>query len=443
MTDTASTHPQELGLVEQVQALRDGDVAPEELLAATISRIAEEDEFGAFNGCFPEESARMLADVRARRSRGPLHGVPIAVKDAFALPWRAPRDGLPEPPARPGRGESEVYRRLAAGGAVIVGSTNMHQLGIGSTGHISADGPVRNPYDPTRCAGGSSGGSAAAVAARMVAGAVGVDGGGSVRIPAAYCGLVGLKPTWGPELLRGSTTGFSSMAAVGPLTRTAVDARLLGEVLVGRPLPRDRTPRRIGLVDGFLWDDVAPEVRQRASVAVEALEGLGHMVVPVHPRGLEHSLVAAVIRTAAERSALVNAEWMRETGPLLHPMIRGILKARLTQSAALLVRSDRLRTFLRSELAALFAGVDVLAWPTVPTVPPEVNSPRVTLPSGTVAADIANVRQNGVANLTGTPAVSIPCGTSEGLPVGLMLLGRWQEEGTLLDLAEDLDDVRG
>src|SRR5439155_14887511 len=189
---TVNGHPQHLSLREQAAAIAAGELDPKELLEATLARIAERDpEVNSIAATFPDDSGRMLDAA----PRGPLHGVPVAVKDMFALPWRAPRDGsrheqLP-------KGESGIYRLLRDAGAVIVGVTNMHFWGAGSTGHVSAYGPVGNPWNTDHCGGGSSGGSAAAVGARLVAGAVGVDGGGSIRLPAAYCGIRGLKCAFG------------------------------------------------------------------------------------------------------------------------------------------------------------------------------------------------------------------------------------------------------
>jgi aspartyl-tRNA(Asn)/glutamyl-tRNA(Gln) amidotransferase subunit A len=209
-------HPQDLSLCAQARAIATGDLDATELLDATLSRIEERDS--ALNSIvdrFASESARMLSEA----PEGPLHGVPVAVKDMFALPWRAPRDGSVRNLTGVQAGESSVYRRLRDAGAIVVGVTNMHEHGAGSTGHISAFGPCGNPWDPARCGGGSSGGSAAAVGARLVAGAVGTDGGGSIRYPAAYCGVTGLKLTWGLVPGEGYTHAYSSMSATGPLCR--------------------------------------------------------------------------------------------------------------------------------------------------------------------------------------------------------------------------------
>ena len=209
-------HPQDLSLREQARAIATGELDATELLEATLSRIGERDsELNSIVDRFASESAQMLNEA----PEGPLHGVPVAVKDMFALPWRAPRDGSVRNMTGVRAGESAVYRRLRDAGAVVVGVTNMHEHGAGSTGHISAYGPCGNPWDPARCGGGSSGGSAAAVGARLVAGAVGTDGGGSIRYPAAYCGVTGLKLTWGLVPSDGYTHAYSSMSAPGPLCR--------------------------------------------------------------------------------------------------------------------------------------------------------------------------------------------------------------------------------
>ncbi len=166
---------------------------------------------------------------------GPLRGVPVGIKDEWSVPWRAPQNGAARP-AIPA-GESDVYRRMRDAGAVIAGVTHMHFWGAGTTGHISAYGPVGNPWDPKRCAGGSSGGSASAVGARMVGAAVGADGGGSVRLPAAYCGVTGLKLTNNAVPRGGHVHRHSALGATGPLCRDAADARLFGSVLLDRELP--------------------------------------------------------------------------------------------------------------------------------------------------------------------------------------------------------------
>ncbi|HEY5815529.1 MAG TPA: amidase, partial [Solirubrobacterales bacterium] len=205
----------DLGLGAQAAAIAAGDVDPAELLEAALERIERRNPaLNAVVETFPERSREMLAAAPP----GPLHGVPIVVKDEWPLPWRAQRFGAAELTAPTAPGESGPYRGLRDAGAVIVGVGNMHELGAGSTGNVSVYGPACNPWDTERCPGGSSSGPAAAVAARLVAGSVGADGIGSIRFPAAYCGLTGLKPTFGRSAMAGHhMEAVTTMIVSGPL----------------------------------------------------------------------------------------------------------------------------------------------------------------------------------------------------------------------------------
>jgi Asp-tRNA(Asn)/Glu-tRNA(Gln) amidotransferase A subunit family amidase len=432
-------HPQDLSLREQARAIAEGELDATELLEATLARIDERDgPLRSIAESFASESARMLSES----PDGPLHGVPVAVKDMFALPWRAPRDGCVKNLFGIGPGESAVYRRLRDAGAVIVAVTNMHELGAGSTGHISAYGPCATPWDAAHCAGGSSGGSGSAVGARLVAGAVGTDGGGSIRYPAAYCGVTGLKFTWGIVPADGYTHGFASMGAPGPMCRDAADARLLGGALLGRPLASRRaTTLRLGVAPSF-WENLDPSVESACRAAVDALAEAGVEVREVSLEGSEHVVTATVIRLALEGGPSIKPELVDEVVPQLSPIGRALSKYNLLLPAAALVKVDRVRAQLRRALAGAFEDVDVLAWPTVPAPPPPIEDPAVELPSGRVPADYANVRQGGLGNLAGVPAISVPCGlTAERLPVALQLLAPWGEDERLLDVAELLEQA--
>ena len=387
---------------------------------------------------FASESARMLNEA----PDGPLHGVPIAVKDMFTLPWRAPRDGAPRNLQGFGPGESAVYRRLRDAGAVIVAVTNMHELGAGSTGHLSAYGPCATPWDTSRCGGGSSGGSGASVAARLVAGAVGTDGGGSIRYPAAYNGITGLKHTWGLVPPDGYTHGHASLGAPGPMCRDAADARLLGEALLARPLEAGRaTNLRLGIVRTF-WDDIDPEVHEHCEQAVERLRESGMTVTEVELEGTEFIRIATVLRLGLEGDPFVKPEIWEEVQSEISPVGRALAKYLSLAPATAVVRTDLVRAQLRRSLARAFEHVDVLAWPMVPAPSPPIEDPRVQLPSGEVPADYANVRQGGIGNLAGVPALSAPCGfTRIGLPVALHLVAHWREDERLLDTAELLEQA--
>jgi aspartyl-tRNA(Asn)/glutamyl-tRNA(Gln) amidotransferase subunit A len=443
-------------LREQAAAVAGGDADPAELLDAALARIEERNpSVNAIVETFPEQSRRMLEEAgrspgggpRGPGPHGPLYGVPVAIKDEWPLPWRAERLGAAEylgPPPKPG--ESGPYRALRDAGAVIVGVANMHEYGAGSTGHISAFGPVRNPWDTDRCSGGSSSGPGAAVAARLVGGAVGADGIGSIRYPAAYCGLTGLKPTFGRSAMQGHHVASTTTIVSGPMCRDAADCRLLGGVLFGDELKaREAEGLRIGIVPGELWDDCDPEVSAACRQAAEALrEASGGAIAEVDFVGREHVLISSILVGSTEGLADMTPRRVAGLGDDVSLVARALLRYRLLIPAAVISKSLRVRTLVRRSLAELFERVDVLAWPAVPAPAPPLENPTVSLPSGDYPADYANPRHGGLANLAGVPAISVPVGlSSEGLPIGLQLLAAWGRDELLLDAAEALERANG
>lgn len=439
-------------LREQAAAIAAGDADPAELLDEALARIeARNPELNAIVDTFPEESRRMAAEARGRSAEGgprgrsphgPLYGVPVAIKDEWPLPWRAERLGAAQLLTPTHTGESGPYRALHDAGAVIVGVANMHEYGAGSTGHISAYGPARNPWDTDRCPGGSSSGSGAAVAARLVAGAVGADGVGSIRYPAAYCGVTGLKPTFGRSTMDGHHVRETTTIVSGPLCADAADCRLLGGVLFGEELAGgDARGLRIGIVPGAPWEDCQPEVRSACEEAVESLrEATGGEVREVAIEGLEHGLIASILIGQTEELPAMSPARLNGLSGEVSLVARALMKYRLLLPAAAVARAGRVRNLTRRRLAAAFERVDVIAWPTVPAVAPPLDNPTVELPSGSYPADYANPRFGGLANLTGIPAISVPVGLGEsGMPIGLQLQAAWGRDAVLLDAAEALE----
>jgi Asp-tRNA(Asn)/Glu-tRNA(Gln) amidotransferase A subunit family amidase len=436
--------PLDLGLGAQAAAIASGGVDPSELLDAALTRIEQRNPaINAVVETFPERSREMLAAA----PRGPLYGVPVVIKDEWPLPWRAQRFGAAELLAPTAPGESGPYRALRDAGAVIVGVGNMHELGAGSTGSVSVYGAARNPWDTERCPGGSSSGPAAAVAARLVAGAVGADGLGSVRFPAAYCGLTGLKPTFGRAAMEGHHMAPTTTLIVsGPLCADAADCRLLGSVLYGEQLTAgDAAGLRIGVVRDAVSEDVTPEVAAACGEAIETLRAAsGGELREISLADLDAATLAAILIINSESMGGVTPQQLNDLSPELSPIARGTLKYRMMLPAAATVQSQRLRTLMRRRLAALFEEVDVIAWPTIPAPAPPLEAPMVELPSGTHTADQANVRGAALANLTGIPSISMPVGLSdEGLPLALQLQAAWGRDELLLDAAEALERANG
>jgi Asp-tRNA(Asn)/Glu-tRNA(Gln) amidotransferase A subunit family amidase len=434
----------DLGLRAQAAAIAAGDVDPGELLEATLARIEQRNPaLNAVVETFPERSREMLAAAPA----GPLHGVPVVIKDEWPLPWRAQRFGAAELMVDTAPAESGPYLALRDAGAVVVGVGNMHELGAGSTGNASFYGPARNPWNTERCPGGSSSGPAASVAGRLVAAAVGADGLGSVRFPAAYCGLTGLKPTFGRTAMAGHHMAtITTLIVSGPLCADAADCRLLGSALYGEELAAgDAAGLRIGVVRDPVSEDVTPEVREACEDAIEALRAeTGGEVREISLPGLEAATLAAILIINSESMNGVTPERLNRMSPELSPVARGMLKYRMLLPAAATVQAGRVRTTMRRRLAALFEQVDVIAWPTVPAPAPPLEAPMVELPSGTVSADQGNVRGAALANLTGIPSISMPVGLSaERMPMALQLQATWGRDELLLDAAEALERANG
>lgn len=433
----------DLSLREQAAAIAGGEADAGELLEATLGRIEERNPaLNAIVETFPERSREMLAAA----PQGPLHGVPVVIKDEWPLPWRAQRFGAADMLADPDPGESGPYRALRDAGAVVIGVGNMHELGASSTGNVSVYGPARNPWNLERCPGGSSSGPASAVAARLVAGAVGADGIGSIRYPAAYCGLTGLKPTFGRSAMAGHHMAEISTTIVsGALCADAADCRLLDSVLFGEELRAGTPPSlRIGLIRDEPAEDVAPAVREACDAAIEDLrQATGGEVREIALPELAAATLATVLIANSESLGSITPERLNNLDPELSPLGRGLLKFRVLLPAVATIKSQQLRTLARRTLAKVFEEVDVIAWPTVPAVAPPLEAPMVELPSGALTADEANVRGGALANLTGIPAISVPVGSSEGLPIGLQLQAAWGRDELLLDAAEALEEANG
>jgi len=434
----------DLSLRGQARAIAAGDADPSELLDEALARIEERNPaLNAIVETFPERSREMLAAA----PDGRLRGVPVVIKDEWPLPWRAQRFGSAELLQPTAPAESGPYRALRDAGAVIVGVGNMEELGAGSTGAISVYGPARNPWDLDRCPGGSSSGPAASVAARLVGGAVGADGLGSVRYPAAYCGLTGLKPTFARSAMDGHHAAETTTTIVsGPLCVDAADCRLLASALFGEALEEgDASGLRIGVVRDVPSEDVDPEVGDACEGAIEMLRAeTGGSIQEVALPELAAATIAAVLISNSDGLAEVRPEQLNRLDPAISLLNRAVLKYRMLIPSVAVSHSHRLRTLARRRLAALFADVDVIAWPTVPAPAPPLEAPLVDLPSGTETADRANVRGGALANLTGTPAISVPVGlSSSGLPIGLQLGAAWGRDELLLDAAEALERANG
>ncbi|MFQ5460507.1 MAG: amidase, partial [Anaerolineae bacterium] len=345
------------------------------------------------------------------------------------------------------KADSTVVSRLRAAGAVILGKSHTHEWALGTTSNNPHFGPARNPWDTDRIPGGSSGGNAAGLAARLFAGAVGSDTGGSVRIPAALCGVVGLKPTRGLVSLRGVVPLSWSLDHAGPMARTAEDAALLLDAIAGFDAgdPASRRPPEgppvapglrgdprglaIGIPADYFWDEVVPEVAALCRQAVAVLEDAGARIVEVPPLGWRAAARASGRILLADAAAYHQAT-LAENAVAYGADVRARLETGLGLAGVDVARARREMDVWRRRLEDLFGHVDLLATPTTG------NTAEPIAGIEGVAAAASLTARTSPFNLTGLPAASVPCGfTAAGLPVGLQLVGREWQEATVLRAA--------
>jgi aspartyl-tRNA(Asn)/glutamyl-tRNA(Gln) amidotransferase subunit A len=431
-------------------------VSPVELVGAALARIAADgSRLGAFITVTaePARAAARAAEAEIGRGvyRGPLHGIPITLKDLFDTAGLRTTVGSRILAERVPTGDATVVERLRAAGAILLGKTNLHEFAFGTTNLNPHFGPARNPHDPDRIPGGSSGGSGVAVAAGMGQASLGTDTGGSIRIPASLCGVVGLKPTYGRVSRAGVFPLAASLDHVGPLTRTVRDAALVLQAIAG-PDPRDPTAARwpvpdfsaeledgarglrLGLLEDYAADPLAgPAVRAAVQQAARALAEAGAAVEPVRlPIVRQAGPVSTAIMFA--EAASVHLRWLRERPDDYGADVRSRLELGALVPAVAYLRAQQARQALGAAVGALLARYDALLGPTTPITAPrsaESRAPEVT------RALVAYTR---LGNLLGLPALSVPFGRDPaGLPVGVQVIGRPFAEATVLRVGRALE----
>jgi aspartyl-tRNA(Asn)/glutamyl-tRNA(Gln) amidotransferase subunit A len=446
---------------EAADALRARRVSAVELAAAANARISRlNSKLNAFITVTAEqarEEARQAdAELAAGRDRGPLHGVPVAVKDLFLTRGvrttcgsKVYEDFVPAI-------DAAVVERLRAAGAVMFGKLNMHELAYGITSANPHFGPVRNPWNAEHSPGGSSGGSGAAVAAQMVYAAMGSDTGGSIRIPAAFCGVVGLKPTYGRVSRYGALPLAYSLDHMGPLARTVRDAAMVLNAIAGydrRDPTSSRHPvvdfipddgcsirrLRIGFPENFYFDHLDPGVESSVRGVFARAQSLGGLVKPVRvPDVAALNAVGRVIQLA-EASAV--AEPHLECREKFGPDVLALLDQGRLLPATDYINAQRLRRKLSREFDQLWSEVDCLIAPTTPITAPRVGEKTVRLGGRDEDVRLATTRLVRGINVLGLPALSIPCGlASNGLPIGVQIIGPAWEEALILKIGAALED---
>lgn len=440
------------------ELIRNREISPVEVVNAFLERIkAVQKKINAFITILEREArqaAKQAEDQIVRGNyRGPLHGIPFAVKDAFFTAGvkttcgsRILADFVPQENAT-------VIARLMEAGAILVGKTNMHEFSFGVTNLNNHYGHARNPWNPEHMTGGSSGGSAAAIAGSCALLALGTDAGGSIRIPAALCGVVGLKPTFGRVSKHGVYPLCWSLDHPGPMTRTVADTAIALGFMAGYD-PQDPCSKdvpvgdycsfltgdirglRLGVPDTFYFEKIEPEVKAGVETAINGLKDLGAEVRPVHIPDLDKAAAATLLILSSEAASCL--EKFHRTRP---DDIGDDVRARLDLGALHLathyVKAQRMRRIVQGNFARVLTQVDVLVTPGVSLTAPRLEESAVWLDGGNVPVGVALTRCTRIYNLTGLPSVSLPVGLSRaGLPIGIQIAGRPFDEGLVLRVAD-------
>lgn len=443
---------------EFARKLRAHEITALEFTNACLHRIEElQPSLNAFIRVMADDARRDAEaadrELAAGRDRGPLQGVPIAVKDIIDIA------GVPTTAAsrlREGhiaRIDAPVIARLREAGAVFIGKTNLDEFAFGTTSENSAFGGVRHPLMPSRSPGGSSGGSGVAVAAGMALAALGTDTGGSIRIPAAACGIVGLKPSLAEIPTAGVVPLSKTFDHLGPFTLTVNDARLMHRVLKrtsledsietsGADLPRSAVNLRLGLPRGYLYDLLDDDVRTRFTETLTALRAAGMTVIDVSVPHAEMT-PAVYMHIHSSEGAAYHSHTLDSVPDRYTPVVRRRLELGRYVLAQDYLRAMDGRDLLRSEVDAALASCHALILPTLPIPAPLIGAETMTIAGRLEPVRALMLRLTQLFNVTGHPAISIPCGvTPAGLPVGIQLVGHTDETNRLLAVASAVEQVR-
>ena len=426
------------GIAELGRLFRSGALSPRQAVERSLVRLAEwEPRLNAFAHVMGDsalaDADRLGTELASGHDRGPLHGIPIAIKDLIDVEGAPTGYGSKVLPPKLATRDAELVRRLREAGAIVIGKTNLLEYAYGIA-HPEI-GQTNNPHDPTRTSGGSSGGSAAAVAAGIVPLAIGTDTGGSIRIPAAYCGIVGLKPSFGLVSLDGVFPLSQSLDHAGPLTLTVADAALALAVLSGTDVPLhpvNLDGLRIGrIARHFASHEVTAGVRQAIDTALHALAAAGTTFIDVDiPRLAEANTALGII--LRPEATLIHAELRKANSGGYAPGTLTQIESGAEIRAVDYVAAQHFRVAMRDEVERLFGIVDALIGPSVPFVAP-FSDPVIA------EGEVGEMLSSGLGNFTGHPAVSLPAGLADGLPVGLQIMAHLGRDDRLLSIANAIE----
>jgi len=435
------------------RALQSRELTAEAIAEQCLSAIAERNpSLNAFITVLAD-AARAQArqaddDIAAGRYRGPLHGVPISLKDLIDLDGTTTTAASRVRQGHIATADATVVTRLREAGAVLIGKTNLHEFALGTTNEDSAFGPARHPLDPSRSPGGSSGGSAVSVLADMAYASIGSDTGGSIRIPSAVCGLVGLKPTIGEIPTDGVVPLSGTLDHVGPICRSVEDAQIVYDVLRGAPpgqgkRPQDARGIRLGVLRDYFMALLDSQVATGFESACARLRQAGvelqEVVVP-HASDIAPIYLHIVLSEAAAH----HAKTLESRADDYTPNVRQRLEMGRYILAEDYVRALRGRDVLMREVDAALTGFDGLLLPSLPIPAHKIGVADVRIGGSDEPVRNVMLRLTQLFNLTGHPAITVPCGTTpDGLPIGAQIAGRRSRTPALLDVARAAEPYLG
>ncbi|HEX5431664.1 MAG TPA: amidase [Bryobacteraceae bacterium] len=439
-------------ILEAGRALRERRVSAAELVTQALDRIARADpKLNAFITVTADAArarAKLLDEELAQgRNRGPLHGIPIAHKDMIETKGVRSTAGSKLFANHVPDSDAELVQRLDAAGAIMIGKTNLHELCHGITSSNPHFGAVHNPWDFDRIPGGSSGGSAAAVAAGFVPMATGTDTGGSIRIPASYCGVVGLKPTFNYVSCRGVMPLAFTLDHAGPIGRTVGDAALsffsmtggAGQITLPQP---DLKNLRMGVPGNFFFDRLHPEVASAVRKAVQTAGALGAEVREIRLPDVDALNTIGRLIQLAEASTVWKRYQHRRAD--FGSDVYALLQEGLLIPATDYLDAQRVRRKLSREFSKVWEQVDCLIAPATPVTAPKIGETQVQFDGAAEDVRLASTRLTRPFNVLGWPALSLPCGFSEsGMPIGLQLAGAPKRELMLFRAGAALEDAFG
>lgn len=456
-----SSNLNEKSITELAPLIESKEISPVEVAEDVIAQIEVlNDKVNAYIDVKSEKILKQAevaeAEVLSENYRGPLHGIPMAIKDNIYFANEVTTMGSKIHQNFVPKDDATVVNLLRDAGVTFTGKLNLHEYAWGATNNNPHFGPCRNPWDLERISGGSSGGSGVSTASHMTIAALGTDTGGSIRIPSSFCGITGLKPTHGLVSKYGAFPLAWSLDHIGPMTKNAKDAAYVLEAIAGYD-PKDPTSvkvnsscysneltgdvkgLKIGIIEDYFFNNVDSDVEESVRNAILSLEKEG-ATVEVVKASFSRVVYAEMITITTEASA-IHHDNLIEREEDFGDDVRFLLKLGEIPSAVDYLQAQQIRLQLNRELKELFNYVDVLITPTLPILPPKIGQDIVSLNGSDVSFLDHIIRFTGPFNLTGLPAVSVPCGFVNNLPVGMQIVGPAFAEGRILNVAHTLEQI--